>query len=187
MADRDDQSHLPPIPDGGLAESMPDWLRRPPAWRTLPEREVAIPEPEAAAELPAPDASVIDPRTFLSDDDLPAWLRALGPGRRAGSAAGTAEASPPSESRAHTAVADPRGRDAAADTVRLPGPARFVPTSPAAPVPGPGSSGTPRADGRLAPRPVPPARTSGQPAGAVVVLAGLLLIAIVVIVVLLVA
>lgn len=76
---RDDQleREIPPIPDGGLATSMPDWLRRPPAWRTLPEREVLPPENAAPTNLPEADTSMIDPREFIHDDDLPAWLRSL--------------------------------------------------------------------------------------------------------------
>src|SRR5205085_2220154 len=62
---------LPPLPDGGLAASMPTWLRDPPS-------------PTPAAELPLesgqPPASLgprADPRTFLSDEDFPQWLRDL--------------------------------------------------------------------------------------------------------------
>lgn len=58
------------IPDGGLGEAMPEWLRRPPAWRQLEPRAPRKP-------LPPPDTSVIDPATLVSVDDLPAWLRAI--------------------------------------------------------------------------------------------------------------
>lgn len=60
-----------PIPDGGLGEAMPDWLRRPPAWRQL--------EPKAplAKRLPLPDTSVIDLATLVSVEDLPDWLQAV--------------------------------------------------------------------------------------------------------------
>jgi hypothetical protein len=51
---------LPPLPDGGLARVMPDWLRD-----------------EPAAE-PSP-ASAIDPADLVTADDLPDWLRQLGP------------------------------------------------------------------------------------------------------------
>ena len=57
-----------PLPTGGLAESMPDWLRRPPAWR------------DASADrrsLPPPDTSPIDPRTLIDVGDLPPWLQRL--------------------------------------------------------------------------------------------------------------
>lgn len=89
----------PSIPDGGLEEAMPDWLRRPPAWRGLPMPELPAddaPEPapvplaEVAADgvaptalpdakdLPAPDTSPIDPSTLIDPGDLPAWLVGLG-------------------------------------------------------------------------------------------------------------
>lgn len=76
---RDNQHvrQMPPIPDGGLATSMPDWLRRPPAWRTSPDRESG---PSAMANIPTlpdTDTSVIDPREFIHDDDLPRWLQSL--------------------------------------------------------------------------------------------------------------
>lgn len=61
----------PPIPDGGLSASMPEWLQRPPAWRGMTVRE-----PERR-ELPPPDMSVIDPRTMLQIDDLPEWLQRI--------------------------------------------------------------------------------------------------------------
>jgi hypothetical protein len=71
---------LPPLPDGGLSASMPSWLREPPVpiiAETPPlasaDRDVA---PEQAAVL-APLGPRADPRTFLSDDDFPQWLRAL--------------------------------------------------------------------------------------------------------------
>lgn len=69
---------LPPIPDGGLSNSMPEWLRRPPAWRTLRDADVVQTRPEVSRELPEADTSEIDPRSLLTDDDLPAWLRNLG-------------------------------------------------------------------------------------------------------------
>lgn len=79
---RRDEDRLPPIPDGGLSESMPEWLRRPPAWRTLPDADVVQREPERSGELPEADSSVIDPREFLVDDDLPEWLRRFGQSAR---------------------------------------------------------------------------------------------------------
>ncbi len=80
MSHRPDDANLPPIPDGGLSGSMPDWLRRPPAWRTLQDQEVVAPPPVETSALPEADESIIDPREFLTDDDLPAWLRRLGRG-----------------------------------------------------------------------------------------------------------
>jgi hypothetical protein len=79
-----------PIPDGGLQQSMPEWLRRPPAWRNLPKREepakaeppVTVParEPLPAqlpVHLPEPDTSEIDPRSLVDIADLPQWLQDL--------------------------------------------------------------------------------------------------------------
>jgi hypothetical protein len=63
--DKDDD--LRPIPDGGLATSLPDWLKEPPSW-TKEQTSVAV--------LP-PDTSPIDPRTLVRDEDLPEWLRAI--------------------------------------------------------------------------------------------------------------
>jgi hypothetical protein len=83
-----------PIPDGGLQQSMPEWLRRPPAWRNLPRREepprtelaetsnstevvLTAPVTEAPRELPEPDTSEIDPRSLVDISDLPQWLQDL--------------------------------------------------------------------------------------------------------------
>jgi len=66
---------LPPLPDGGLASGMPDWLSAP-----LPSR-AEPPPPDAVAAAPATaDASsdLHDPRTWLTEDDLPLWIRRLG-------------------------------------------------------------------------------------------------------------
>jgi hypothetical protein len=63
---------LRPLPDGGLGTAMPDWLRRPPAWRDLKPRDGA-----RGRDLPDPDISVIDPRTFVDLADLPPWLQAI--------------------------------------------------------------------------------------------------------------
>ena len=62
-----------PLPDGGLGAAMPDWLRRPPAWRDLPKAQPGA----RARELPEPDRSVIDPRTLIEVSDLPLWLQAI--------------------------------------------------------------------------------------------------------------
>ena len=53
---------LPPLPDGGLARAMPDWLRAEP------------PSP------PVAPITVTDPAGFITEDDLPEWLRQLSPG-----------------------------------------------------------------------------------------------------------
>jgi hypothetical protein len=54
---------LPPLPDGGLAQAMPDWLRA----------EPPSPSPPAAS------VAVTDPTGFITEDDLPEWLRQLSP------------------------------------------------------------------------------------------------------------
>jgi hypothetical protein len=64
---------LPPLPDGGLAQSMPGWLRDAPA---------VPPDPH-------------DPATFLTVDDLPAWLRAMGEAPPSAAPATEPEAAPP--------------------------------------------------------------------------------------------
>ena len=82
----DGKEAIRPIPDGGLQQSMPEWLRRPPAWRNLPKREEP-PSPETPAseaapapvakELPEPDTSEIDPRSLVDIADLPQWLQEI--------------------------------------------------------------------------------------------------------------
>ena len=70
---------LPPLPDGGLRASMPTWLREPP-----PSAAESLPVAGVAAPTPIPDPAPLgtlgpraDPRTFLTDDDFPQWLRDL--------------------------------------------------------------------------------------------------------------
>jgi hypothetical protein len=58
---------LRPIPDGGLASTLPDWLKEKPAWAQRSE----------AGNIPPPDTSPIDPRTLVHDEDFPEWLRAI--------------------------------------------------------------------------------------------------------------
>ncbi len=72
---------LPPLPDGGLSDSMPAWLRQAPAVEAAP----AVPPMVAAGvsgahqvrDLLEPLGPRADPRTFLTDDDFPQWLRDL--------------------------------------------------------------------------------------------------------------
>ena len=59
-----------PIPDGGLGSTMPAWLLQPPAWKRNQTSTTV-------RSIPAPDASVIDPRSLLEIDDLPPWLQAI--------------------------------------------------------------------------------------------------------------
>jgi hypothetical protein len=70
---------LPPLPDGGLRASMPSWLREPPT-PTIESAPVAPRSPDVAPQDAAdltPLGPRADPRTFLSDDDFPQWLRDL--------------------------------------------------------------------------------------------------------------
>lgn len=103
--DTDAIQPLPPLPDGGLRGSMPDWLRRPPVIEGQPLTELATAEQSIGAKRPAPasDASVVDVQTFLSADDLPEWIRRLAatsePHAHAPRPAMTAEPSPPPEPR----------------------------------------------------------------------------------------
>lgn len=87
----DEPEEMRPIPDGGLQQSMPEWLRRPPAWRALPKKEEPASETAeltaesateetpapAPEELPDPDTSEIDPRSLVDITDLPQWLQDL--------------------------------------------------------------------------------------------------------------
>lgn len=94
---------LPPLPDGGLRASMPIWLREPPA--------AATPAAAEPAALPAADALPLgpsaDPRTFLTDEDFPRWLRGLSSQRLAieRRPARLAEEAPPSAPKAAPAAA----------------------------------------------------------------------------------
>ena len=63
----DAQKPLPPLPDGGLQASMPEWLRSAPQTGQATTLEHA----------PAADPDTIDLRSFLSADDLPEWVRRL--------------------------------------------------------------------------------------------------------------
>ena len=66
------EEEMRPLPDGGLESGMPEWLRRPPAWRNV-SREGS----GEAHSLPEPDTSVIDPRTLVDVADLPHWLQEI--------------------------------------------------------------------------------------------------------------
>jgi Double zinc ribbon len=61
----------PEIPNGGLDRTMPSWLNEPP-------KQVA-PAPIAPAPAPAPSPVVAstDTTSFISESDLPAWIRQL--------------------------------------------------------------------------------------------------------------
>jgi hypothetical protein len=97
---------LPPLPDGGLAVSMPTWLREPPSLSPPPDLS-----PSPSHEL-GPLGPQADPRTFLTDDDFPRWLRDLAARRSeaARQAAVQSRTAPPSwsswpESGEHAPVA----------------------------------------------------------------------------------
>ena len=84
---------LPPLPDGGLHASMPSWLREPPAPIIADAPFLAPADSDATTEQVVDLASLgprADPRTFLSDDDFPQWLRDLAV-RREGAARRPAE------------------------------------------------------------------------------------------------
>jgi hypothetical protein len=83
---------LPPLPDGGLSASMPAWLRdRPEADSAIVPASHGPAVQRAATRAPAlasvvatvpplelqPLSASADPRTFLTDDDFPRWLRDL--------------------------------------------------------------------------------------------------------------
>lgn len=72
MSDDQQPEDLRPIPDGGLKDSMPGWLKRPPAWRSMPTAEQ-----RHERTLPEPDTSEIDPKTLVDVNDLPQWLQTI--------------------------------------------------------------------------------------------------------------
>lgn len=72
MSDTKQPEQMRSIPDGGLKDAMPSWLKRPPAWRDLPTAEQ-----RRERALPEPDTSEIDPRTLVDVSDLPQWLQAI--------------------------------------------------------------------------------------------------------------
>lgn len=70
MSDKSDQ--MRPIPDGGLKDGMPSWLKRPPAWRDMPTAEQ-----RHERALPDADTSEIDPHALVDVTDLPQWLQSI--------------------------------------------------------------------------------------------------------------
>lgn len=72
MSDDQQPEEFRPIPDGGLKDAMPGWLKRPPAWRNMPTAEQ-----RHERTLPEPDTSEIDPRTLVDVSDLPQWLQTI--------------------------------------------------------------------------------------------------------------
>lgn len=72
MSDKQPTEELRPLPDGGLKDAMPAWLKRPPAWRNMPTAEERF-----ERTLPEPDTSEIDPSSLVDLSDLPEWLQAV--------------------------------------------------------------------------------------------------------------
>ncbi len=72
MSEDDNHESMRPIPDGGLKEAMPAWLKRPPAWRSM-----ASAEERHERTMPEPDTSEIDPRSLVDISDLPQWLQTI--------------------------------------------------------------------------------------------------------------
>ena len=77
---------LPPLPDGGLAAAMPDWLREAPEPTDAAAVEPTSLMPPAIATgvvvppvalAAAPTAELADPTSFIGENDLPAWIRNL--------------------------------------------------------------------------------------------------------------
>jgi len=73
---------LPPLPDGGLAATMPAWLRAP---LPSPGADATDPGPAtngAPATSPTlrpatPPPATVDARGFISENDLPSWIKQL--------------------------------------------------------------------------------------------------------------
>ena len=87
---------LPPLPDGGLRASMPSWLWEPPVPIVTDTPPLAPLDTDVATDQVADLAPLgprADPRTFLSDDDFPQWLRDLA-SRWEGTARRSAETAP---------------------------------------------------------------------------------------------
>lgn len=95
---------LPPLPDGGLHSSMPTWLREPPEPSTAESLPLTSVVASPRVEDPAPLGPRADPRTFLTDDDFPRWLRDLA-ARRDEAAPRSAE---PADASPAAAVTIPR-------------------------------------------------------------------------------
>ncbi|CAA9585209.1 MAG: hypothetical protein AVDCRST_MAG59-5392 [uncultured Thermomicrobiales bacterium] len=74
---------LPPLPDGGLASAMPDWLRHAPTRGASGASGATVGggtsgvDGTSASLPPVARPDVFDPTTLLTANDLPAWLRAL--------------------------------------------------------------------------------------------------------------
>lgn len=60
---------LRPIPDGGLAKAMPDWLR---GGESSRQPSAAVAESKRIA-----DSTLTDTTSFVSENDLPEWIRQI--------------------------------------------------------------------------------------------------------------
>src|SRR4029453_8790845 len=60
---------LRPIPDGGLAKAMPDWLR---GGESARQPSTAVAESKRVA-----DPTLTDTTSFVSENDLPEWIRQI--------------------------------------------------------------------------------------------------------------
>jgi hypothetical protein len=63
-----------PIPDGGLANSMPSWLGDS---AHVAQASPSSPQPRRLPKQPPPPDETPDVTTFLTPEDLPLWLRRL--------------------------------------------------------------------------------------------------------------
>ncbi|HEY8448829.1 MAG TPA: zinc-ribbon domain-containing protein [Thermomicrobiales bacterium] len=99
------ESTRPAIPDGDLGSALPDWLQQPPAASVETAAEAAPSAPVAR------DADLADTSTFISESDLPEWIRQL---------AEADESKRAEEARALQADAATTARDASGRR-RLPG------------------------------------------------------------------
>jgi hypothetical protein len=133
----EDLPPLPPLPDGGLRATMPAWLRDEDGGRrtedgggsTLP---TDISDPRPSTSDPRPSVSVLrppssvplgpraDPRTFLTDDDFPKWLRDLAAREVRVSASASDTVAPPPEWPDWPGLPMPEAADDEPATVQTP-------------------------------------------------------------------
>jgi hypothetical protein len=114
---------LPPLPDGGLRASMPSWLREPPVPIVTEAPPLAAVDPAVAGEQIAdlaPLGTRADPRTFLSDDDFPQWLRDLAVRREGVAHRSATDPAPERESEPDHEAAPAAPEPAAAATAPAP-------------------------------------------------------------------
>lgn len=134
-SDQGEPDALPPIPDGGLGSGMPEWLRRPPAWRSAGTS--AAPPAAPAKALPHPDTSPIDPRSILTVEDLPAWLQGIAHAASIGGEADLEDPAVEQDSGASTLLPEPAPvlPGSARETSVAPSPERPAPTAVREPAP----------------------------------------------------